>query len=334
MELMKETSVSTNLNNQVYMLLYMGGTPPTNIAELNAAVRSNDFCDMWNKSLGCTYTTATKAAPGSTSPEYTFMLNPKAGAGQLKGGVNRMDGVAFSGTGYPITPDTIGLETAAGAPIADSGWFGLFAANMFCRAGDPRGVGPQYLSPRNLTEFSPIGHMVLGFKSAKTLTGIQFNHYSVSSLQNFAVDYWNGTSWVECLALRNGAQGWYPFAPQVTTTKVRVRLQTGALPALSEAADSFVLAELNAPVAEAVADIKWALVIPISSRPSVSSSSIQQGVTDGNIKRGTNVPFYAMTAAGPGGSADIILTKAVGLMSNDTPQPTGFYIQPGNLIEV
>lgn len=334
MELMKETSISYNLNNQIYMLLFMGTTPPSTVAELNAMVRNNDFCDMWNKSLGCAYTTATKAAPGSISVEYTFMLSPKSGAGQLKGGVNRMDVVTFAGTGYPITPDTIGLETAAGVPITDSGWFGMFAANMFCRVTNPQGIGPQSLSPRHLTEFLPTGHMILGFKAAKTLTGIQFNHYSASSLQKFAVDYWNGSAWVECLALRDGAQGWYPFAPQVTTTKVRVRLQSGALPALSEFNDSFVLAELNAPVAEAVADIKWALVIPISSRPTSSGSPILQAVTDGIIKRGTNVPFYAMTTAGPGGNADIILTKASGLLSSDTPQPTGFYIQPGNLIEV
>jgi hypothetical protein len=179
--------------------------------------------------------------------------------------------------------------------------------------------------------------MVLGFKSAKTLTGIQFNHYSGLPLQKFAVDYWSGNAWVECLALREGTQGWFAFTPQVTTTKVRVRLQAGASPVLAEVTDTFVLAELDAPVVEAVAAIRWALVIPISSRPTYSkayNTPIAFGVADGIIKRGTGIPFYAMSVAGPGGVADILVTKVSGLMTSDTPQPTGFYMQPGNLIEV
>lgn len=335
MELLKETSLNQGISSQIYMLLYMGGTPPTNIAQLNAAVRANDFCDMWNKSLGCAYATPTKAGPGGVGVEYTTMFSPRAGCGQMKGGVHRMDAATFVGTGSPVVPDTIGFETAAGVPITDSGWFGLFVANMLCRAGLANVVAGVALSPRQLTEFLPTGHIVVGFNAAKTLTGIQCNHVAASSLQKFAVDYWNGSAWVECVANRDAAQGWVAFAPQVTTTKVRIRLQAGALPATSEVTDSFVLAEVSAPVATAVANITWALVIPVGSRPNggVPSLFIPM-ITEGVIKRATNVPFYAMTAAGPGGSADIILTKATGLQSTDTPQPTGFYLQPGNMVEV
>lgn len=77
------------------------------------------------------------------------------------------------------------------------------------------------------------------------------------------------------------------------------------------------------------------LVVPICSRPSApgAASPYLALITEGSIKRGGSVPLYALTAAGPGGNAELILTKASGLQSNDTPQITGVYIQPGNLIE-
>lgn len=336
MELMKETCLPQVVANQVYMILYMGGTPPSNVAELSAAVRVSDFTDMWNKSLGCAYATAAKSAPGSgVGADYTMMLNPKAGCGQLKGAVNRLDGITFAGTGYAVTPDTIGIETAAGVPITDSGWFGLFAANMLCRIPKGDGIAAASLSPRHITELSPVGNLVVGFSSPKTITGIQCERAATGSLAAFAVDYWNGASWVECLTSRPAARGWYAISPQPVATKMRIRVSSGALPALSEVAESFVFGAVEAPASAAVPNITWALVIPVTSRPYAagSVSPYVAAITEGVIRRGVPVPLYAMTVAGPGGNAEIIVTKASGIQTTDSPQITGVYIQPGNLVE-
>jgi hypothetical protein len=258
MELMKETSLIQSLVNQVFMILFMGGTPPSNAAELNAAVRMSDFTDMWNKSLGCAYAGASKNAPAGSSAEYTMLLSPRAGCGQLKGAANRLDGLSFVGTGYAVTPDTIALETAAGVPITDSGWLGLFAANVLCRVPKGDGFGAASLSPRQITEFTPVGYLVVGFNTPKTITGIQCERNPVGSASAYAVDYWDGSGWVECVATRSSARGWVAIASQPVTTKMRIRVSAGALPAGSEITDSFVFGAVEAPEVRAVPAITWA----------------------------------------------------------------------------
>lgn len=333
MELLKETSLNYVIPNQVFMVLLMGGTAPTNAAELAAAVRVNDFTDMWNKSLGVCYADAAKASFNGSPSDATTFLSPRANIGQLKGATLRTDAgtpLPSAGTGTPSVPDTIELETSAGAKIQDSGWLGLFLAQILCRSAAYNVKGNCALSPNKISEYaSSPAHIVLGYKSPRTFSGIMSS--GSGTAPTIAVDYWDGAKWVECLSSRASATAaQMPFASAVTTDKIRIRL----LNTLDEINYSYYMVEQTAPAAQPVAQITWALIIPIGSRPELSYAPspylLQLGTA---IKRGGTVPFYALTAAGPGGNAELILTKAAGLQSSDAPQITGLYLQAGNLVE-
>lgn len=332
MELLKETSLNFAIPNQVFMVLLMGGAAPTNAAELAAAVRTNDFTDMWNKSLGVCYADAAKASFNGSPSEATTMLSPRSTIGQLKGASLRLDSgspAPSAGTGTPALPDTIELETSTGTKLQDTGWLGLFLAQVFCRAAAHNVKATAALSPNKISEYaSSHAHVVLGYKTARTFSGIMC--FGSDTAPNIGVDYWDGAKWVECLSARTSPVVQTAFASAVTTDKIRIRL----LSTLDEINFSYYLIEQAAPAAQPVAQITWALVIPLSSRPALPYAASPFLPHLGTaIKRGGSVPFYALSVAGPGGSAEIILTKAAGLQSTDSPQITGLYIQAGNLIE-
>jgi hypothetical protein len=332
MELLKETSLNYAIPNQVFMVLLMGGAAPTNAAELAAAVRTNDFTDMWNKSLGVCYADAAKASFNGSPSDATTFLSPRSNNGQLKGASLRLDTgtpAPTAGTGTPALPDTIELETSTGIKLQDTGWLGLFLAQVVCRAAAYNVKGAVALSPNKISEYaSSHAHIVLGYKTARTFSAIMC--FGSGTAPNIAVDYWDGGKWVECLSARTSPVVQTAFASPVTSDKMRIRV----LNTLDEISFCWYMVEQAAPAVQPVAQITWALVIPISSRPELSyAPSPFLAQLGGSIKRGGNVPFYALSVAGPGGNAEMILTKAAGLQSSDAPQITGLYVQAGNLIE-
>lgn len=332
MELMKETSLNFSISNQVFMMLLMGGSTPTNAAELAAAVRVNDFTDMWNKSLGVCYAEAANASFTGSPSDATALFSPRSATGQLKGASLRLDAgtpAPTAGTGTPAVPDTIELETSTGTKIQDSGWLGLFLAQIACRSTAYNVKGNSALSPNKISEYaSGPAYIVFGFKSARTFTGIQ-THGS-GHAPTMAVDYWDGAKWVECVSSRATPGSQIQFASAVTTDKMRLRLTHVG----DEIMYGYYFVEQTVPTPAPVPNITWALLIPIGARPAGGSGTPFTAIIGSAIKRGGSVPFYALSVAGPGGNAEVILTKASGLQSSDAPQVTGFYIQPGNLIEV
>lgn len=330
MEFMKELSLNLSIANQVFMLLYMSGPAPTNAAELNAAVDTHDFTDMWNKSVGCSYVNGIKSAYAGVGSEWTTFFSPRPKCGQLKGGTFRPDAIPVPSTsGFPATPDYIEYQNADGSKIPATGWLGLSVAQFLCRC--PYTAAPSYLSPHLVSELNPVAHIVVGFKSVRAFIGISVAHDTYSSTKSFALDYWNGSAWVQCIATRNTANVTLPFS--ATTDKFRLRYMQGALPIGAEASQSFVLWEAEAPEQVPVPDITWALLIPTCSRPGSDAPQIQNLVNSGEITRQTKIPFYSMSVGGPGGSEEILLTKNTALTSADYPAATGFYIKSGNFVE-
>lgn len=332
MELMKETSLGLGLNNQVFMILLMGGSAPSNAAELIAAVRPSDFTDMWNKSLGVCYADVAKASFGGSPPEATTYFTARANIGQMKGATLRLDSgtpTPPAGMGTPALPDTLELETLAGVKIQDSGWLGLFLAQISCRSASWNSKGTAAMSPNLIAEYaSGPACIVYGFKSQRTFSGIQTHGTGVAP--TMAVDYWDGAKWVECLSSRPTSGGWIAFASAVTTDKLRLRLVCSGY----EITYGYYFVEQTPPAVAQISNVTWGLVIPIGSRPaSVANGSPFPSLVGTAVKRGGSVPFYAMSIAGPGGSAEIIMTKVSGLQSSDSPQITGFYFQSGNLVE-
>ena len=332
MELLKETSLNYAIQNQVFMVLLMGGAAPANAAELAGAVRTNDFTDMWNKSLGVCYADAGRASFNGSPSEATTYLAPRSNIGQLKGASLRLDSgtpAPTAGTGTPSLPDTIELETSTGTKIQDSGWLGLFLAQVFCRATAYNAKGNVALSPSKISEYTTShAHIVLGYKTARTFSGIM--SFGTGSAPNIGVDYWDGSKWVECLSARPTTGGWMAFSAAVTSDRIRVRLLDNG----DEISYCYYMVEQSAPAAQPVTQVTWALIIPIGARPEVSyAASPFLAQLGKSIMRGGSVPFYALTASGPGGTTELILTKASGLQSSDAPQITGLYIQAGNLIE-
>ena len=332
MELLKETSLNYAIQNQVFMVLLMGGAAPANAAELAGAVRTNDFTDMWNKSLGVCYADASRASFNGSPSDATTFMSPRPNIGQLKGAPLRLDTgtpAPTAGTGVPAVPDTIELETSTGTKLQDTGWLGLFLGQVFCRAAAYNTKGNASLAPNKIAEYaaSP-AHIVLGYKTARTFIGIM--SFGSGTAPTIGVDYWDGSKWVECLSSRASPVTQTAFASPVTSDKIRFRLSTS----LDEISFCYYLIEQAAQAAQPVAQITWALVIPLGSRPELFYAASPFLAQLGNsIKRGGNVPFYALTASGPGGTTELILTKASGLQSSDAPQITGLYIQAGNLIE-
>jgi len=341
MELMKELGLNLSSANQTYMLLLMDGTPPTTHAELAAKVNLKDFCDMWNKSVGVTYVTGTRANYNGAGSEWTTFFNAVSTIGQMKGGPLRvaLSGHTFaaSGSAVRLVPDTIEIQDASGNRI-ECGWFSLFVAQMLCRLPNSGSVNGTYtdatwLSPHQVPELNPTAHIVVGFNSPQTLTGMSIDQWSMASTKNIAVDYWDGAAWVQCVAQRATTAGFVPFS--ATTTKLRLRLGTGALGAITESSCSFAFYAASPMIQRNHPDVKWGLLIPTGSRPTGNSiASLQTLVTDGVISAKSRIPLFAFTVGGPGGSEEVILSKVAGLTSDDTPTVTGFYVQPRNMVEV
>ena len=226
-------------------------------------------------------------------------------------------------------PDTVELETSTGTKLQDTGWLGLFLAQVFCRAAAHNVKGNVSLSPNKIAEYaSGPAYVVLGYKTARTFIGIM--PYGSGTAPTIGVDYWDGGKWVECLSSRASPVTQTAFASPVTSDKIRFRLSTS----LEEISFCYYLIEQAAQAAQSVEQITWALIIPLGSRPELSyASSPFLAQLGKSIMRGGSVPFYALTASGPGGTTELILTKASGLQSSDAPQITGLYLQAGNLIE-
>lgn len=328
MEFMKELSLNMSIQNQTFMLLYMSGPAPTNAAELNAAVDTHDFTDMWNKSIGCSYVVGVKSAYAGSGAEWTTFFNPVAGYGQLKGAPLRPYGhriPANLAASSPLVPDTIEFQKAAGEKIPSCGWLGLFAAQALCRCPHSGRSDCWWLSPLLVPEFNPVAHVVLGFSEAKTFTGISLD---TTSGTTFAVDYWDGSAWVQCVASKAATLGGTLF--NAVSNKIRLRIGSRS----GESYESFVLYEAAPSQARAHQDITWALMIPMCSRPtSTSTAHIQVLVNAKEITRQTKIPFYSMSVGGPLGSEEILLTKNTALTSADYPVATGFYIKSGNFVE-
>lgn len=341
MELMKELGLNLSSVNQTYMMLLMDGAPPTTHAELAAKVNLKDFCDMWNKSLGVTYVTGSRANYNGSGSEWTTFFNAVPTIGQMKGGPLRvaLSGHTFaaSGSAVRLVPDTVEIQDASGTRV-ECGWLSLFVAQMLCRLPNSGSVNASYtdstwLSPHQVPELNPIAHVVVGFNSPQTLTGMSIDQWASASTKNIAVDYWDGAAWVQCVAQRTTAAAFVPFS--VTTTKLRLRLGTGALGVNVEASCSFAFYAAAPQPQRNHPTVKWGLLIPTGSRPTGSGvAALQTLVTDGVISAKSRIPLFAFTVGGPGGSEEVILSKAAGLTSDDTPTVTGFYVQPRNMVEV
>lgn len=341
MELMKELGLNLSSANQTYMLLLMSGAAPTTAAQLLAAVNTKDFCDMWSKSIGVAYVTGARGAYNGTGNEWTTFFNAVTTIGQMKGGQLRvaLSGHTFGSTPSAncIVPETIELQDATGNKI-ECGWFSLFVAQMLCRLPNSGSVVASYsdaawLSPHQVPEMNPTAHIVIGFGSEKTLTGMSIDQWASASTKVVAVDYWDGAAWVQCVAQRATSAAFVAFT--ATTTKVRLRLGPGNLPLNSEASCSFAFYSATPEAQRQHPAVTWGLLIPTGSRPlSQGAASVQALVTDGVITRKTRVPFYAFSIGGPGGSEEVLLSKATGLTSDDLPTVTGFYLRPQNMKEV
>lgn len=342
MELMKELGLNNSSANQTYMLLLMEGAAPATAAELASKVNLKDFCDMWNKSVGVTYVTGARANYNGVGADWTTFFNAVSTIGQMKGGPLR---VALTGHTFPanpntanrIVPDTIEIQDASGNRF-ECGWISLFVAQMLCRLPNSGSVNAGFtdatwLSPHIAPELNPTANVIIGFNSPQAITGMSIDQWGSASTKNIAVDYWDGAAWVQCVAQRTTAAAFVAFT--ATTQKLRLRLGTGALAANGESSCSFAFYTAAPQPKRNHPPVKWGLLIPTGSRPIGSGiASLQTLVVDGVITPKTRVPLFAFTVGGPGGSEEVILSKASGLTSDDTPTVTGFYIQSRNMVEV
>lgn len=350
MELYKELmlgAVSSNQPQIGVVALMMPGNAPINADQVKAAVDIYDIQDMYAKCLGISILSQARTAGASLN---TVAFNQMSNKTALKKG--DLDwSAAFDGTGA-----NAGLRKAS---IPDR--FYLCRKDApFDRITEKTGMAglpmtslmPWAFFENAATDSSAIAHpgrsthpdgtanlcTELVWESPRTFAGIIRGSTKGSTVtasyvaSTMVVDAWNGSAWETVLAskTKNGylASDYVAFSKRISTTRLRIQWASG---------DGFLYPHgllpieviADAPAPSAVADIGWAILLPLYGNRWPAQAKCARWSLLSNP-----VPAIIAKAGGPGDGAgfEIIFSKKTGIMSTDRVSCTGFKLTSSNLI--
>lgn len=350
MELYKELmlgAVSTSLPQTGVVALMMPGPAPVNADQVKAAVDIYDIQDMYAKCVGiCTLNQGRTAGASLNVTSFTQAANKTA----LKGG--DLDyGATFDGTGANAglrkasIPDRFYLcrKTAPFDRITEkTGMAGLPMSNLMTWAFLDNGVtdatGVAHVGKSNHPDGASVSCTEFVYDTPRNFAGVvrastKPSAATVSFVScTLTVDAWNGSAWETVLSARtkNGqtASDYVPFTKRISTTRLRFLWSTNEA---NSYAHGLIPVEViaDAPAAAPVADIGWAILLPLyGSRWPAQSKCARWNLLS------NPVPAIIAKAGGPGDGAgfEIIFSKKTGIVNTDRVSCTGFKLTSSNLI--
>lgn len=345
MEFFKEPCIGnlpTSSYGRGFLALWMTGTMPSTEAELKAAINVYDISDIYAKSVGLSVLTSAKNAAPSASFSLTQLANKIAlKKGDLNFGVSttynsliaadlRRASVPDRVYGcYPIAPflRKVNLGMAGANTLVITPW-AYYEGNLPTL---PCWIG-------RTADSSPISASEYEWDTARTFASVMVGATTIRSVGTcyITVESWDGAAWET--VLNRAAKGndvvattVMAFTKRVTTTRLRIRVETG-YPEPTPVGIMPLEVTAAAPSPAPVADITWAVLIPLFAGQYIAASSAAWDIYNSTQNP---VPFYACSVGGPGDSAgfDLILSQNTGLTTDSKPVITGSTFMSANLVE-
>lgn len=341
MELHKEL-IAANLQNgsswtQFGMLaLYMQGAAPTSGEELKAAIDIYDFQDIYAKCHGLQMFALAKGVAEGHAFQLTQITNRMA----FK--KNDFD-YALTITSNNMVPADMKkaslpdrfFHCAATAPFdrlaGKNGMAGIHMLRTAPWVYFDGGSQACFCGPTQHAESQAINVVEYEWDAARNFGGVLrpfTNKHSASNGFTLTVDAWNESTqaWDNVVAAVAKAGGlgtanYLAFSKRISTKRLRIQCQyTGAWSNLNGHFPHGVVpleVTADAPVAEAIPDIGWVVLVPFTGNNFASQSATAiSSISDPSYP----VPMYVARvglAADP--DAEIILSKVSGLTAADRP---------------
>lgn len=319
-----------------FLMLLMPGTAPTTPAEVKARMDVYDIQDMYAKSVGVAQILQTKNIAEGAS----FNLAPSTARSALKGGAFDYGLAAASNSAIPADmraslPDRFFL-CSKDAPFArlteNTGMAGInmmracpwqFYDSLYGAVYPGVGNHPDSMATY-VTEFEwDVARNLGGILRSGTFKLGSSNGYTIT------VEAWNPDTqaWdvVVTAAAKAGAvaaANYVAFSKRIVTTKMRILTVVTGTWSVGTCFYPHGIVPLevsaDAPAPAAIADIGWAVLLPMSGYHQSLNTGAGAPATFNDVTG--PVPFYVASvdeAAGPG--IDMVFTKTKGLMSTDKP---------------
>lgn len=358
------------------VLYYMSGAVPQTIDDVKAAVDLSDMSDLHAKCVGTTMITATVGSTSASGGQknITFYNGNSNTLTCLKGGAF----ATTSGTQYYIPMPSRVYYTNGRKSTLASMPPSLFANPYYpITATSSNANGVKYRDNATFGySWKAAGseiYYTVEYDQATTISALRFcnGYYDVSGYHVYsaALDYWNGTAWVNLIS---GAAYNTPIqtaatltCTATTATKFRITLypsaETAGYNMLCYCGISLMHTEQ--PNAVAVPDITWGIIVPtytftqnISNFGDVYITNMKDYTYDNNwsnfnastydVTKGlpvgrnsnwygvitTNIPAIIDTCGQDSTVNKIAISKSTGLMSTDKPMLASYKYYLGDLL--
>lgn len=319
-----------------FLVMLMPGACPTTPEQVKAFMDVYDIQDMYAKCLGVTQVLQSK----SVAEGATFNLAPN--------GVLR--------TAFKKGDFDHGVSTASNAMIpADmrkasipDRFFLCSKDSPFTRLAEKTGMAGLNMMrgmPWQFCDSGVYGAIYSGVGSHPDSVAAYVTEMEWDTARNFGgvlrsstaklgaangftivVEAWNGTAWEVVLAsnAKAGALAttYVAFSKKISTTKLRIQtIVTGTFTAATCFFPHGIIpleVTADAPAAPAVADIGWAVLLPMSGYHQSNGSAAAAAPTFNDVTG--PVPFYlAKAGESTANEVEFVMTKTTGLNANDKP---------------
>ena len=338
-------------------IYYMGGTPPTDKASLDAAVDLKSVPDVHAKALGFGFlqsaTSYVTTGIGKVSSLYSAMSDKmswlkKSSVPILIGSVQyyyQVPDRAYREDGFTdiwhLPPGVLSFPT-----IGVNVWQGTTAKIL----------APSNMKHKEVASVLSNISFIFEYDSPTTVSGILKGAPDSTSGSDYMyytkVEYWNGSAWIQCLAnsihTANTALNWTP----VTAQKFRVTpsVYSNSSSTYTTMACGFMLLHTSPLSAVSAPDITWGIITPLpgisespyygiyevnnqTAAPSdLSLRTYAYGRTANYMVAETNyIPAIIDTAGVDASVNKMSLSKASSLLSTDRPTLLAYKYNLGDL---
>lgn len=345
MEFFKEPCIGnlpTSSYGRGFLALWMSGTMPATEAELKAALNIYDISDIYAKSVGHSVLTSSKIAAPSASFSLTQFANKIAlKKGDHAFGVSTTyNSLIAADLRRASVPDRL-YGCYPIAPFVRKANLGMYGANTLVITPWAYYEGNMPTLPcwiGRSPDSASISATEYEWDNARTFASVMVGATTIRAVGTcyISVDSWDGTAWETVLnrvakANDSVATTVMAFTKRVTTTRLRIRVETG----YTEPTPVGVLpieVTASAPAPAPVADITWAVLIPLFAGQYPSAAISLLDIYNSTLNP---VPFYACSVGGPGDSVgfDLILSQNTGLTTDSKPVVSGSTFMSANLVE-
>lgn len=329
--ILRKDGYYTNATTAIIFL--MGGVPPTTAEEVKARFNIRSLQDLYDKSLGMTGAVLGNMDAAPANDPYRNQCSQKFLGNHrmtgLRGGSVPMAGFLANPAQPTLMPDRIfpcNITTFARPPA-----MGIHDLNVLR-------ILP-WLYPTAAPSHSALWCDALDYEwdEAQTFKGVYLRigsaAYNTGEVQYFdeATSTWKvalANSAFNSNASTSNAEGCYKeFSAQFTAKKVRCRVPPPSATAMSH---TMIPVLANPPTPKLVGDCTWAVWLQCPNSYAGTSQVVSVLGND------CPLPFHVMSVGGPESSVgkDLVLSKNIGIMSNDTIAITGVVLRQSNLESV